>query len=325
MLSGSQWDSSGSARRAGLPEVPWALLWALFAVVILNAACSPSVEPVQPATKAAIAALRSQPLELPWAESKATAGCMAGHGFRYPPHEVFQPGGANGVVNTLAGVSGLFTIQEAQQRGYGNRILTAPDPNAPNPVEAEAEYKATLTPDEQQRYDQVLEDADGPQAQVTFADGGIVSASTRGCIAEGRGAVYGSVRSFLKLQYQWQGILGFSEDASRDPVVEEALDTYSSCMKEAGYDVEEPDAALKLAREQFGGTRPVNGPVSDAERAMAVADATCQVRSGIAKAYDNALIRAASAWLNEHEGEIIVLADIQNAALARAARILRSA
>jgi hypothetical protein len=268
-----------------------------------------------------LVSLLNHPPELLWAERKVTAECMAKQGFRYPPYELGRrtdPEDSN-----LAGVA-LLTVPEAQQRGYGLHISSSPDPQALDPDAATAQYLATLTPAEQQRYHTVL-DPGRAQAEVELSGGVRASASIEGCVAEGRAHVYGSVENFLKLFYLPQGIRQFSEQALRAPAVTEARRAYARCMRSAGYRVESPADALDLARTNFGTTRTAEGTVSDAERGMAVADATCQAEADLHRVIDDALVQAGSAWLNEHEGEILGLADLQREALDRARLVLESA
>jgi hypothetical protein len=136
--------------------------------------------------------------------------------------------------------------------------------------------------------------------------------------------VYGSVRNYLRLFYYPQQLAGFGDEAQRSPAVRDALSRYAACMREAGYEIASPSQAADLAELRFGGTRPAGSEPSEEERAMAVADARCQEASRLYPALDAALVRAASAWLNDHEGEILALADVQRAALARAREILGS-
>lgn len=55
---------------------------------------------------------------------------------------------------------------------------------------------------------------------------------------------------------------------------------------------------------------------------MAIADATCQERSGVFDAWDNAGFAAAAHWINEHEDQILQLRRLQQNSLVRATQIL---
>jgi len=284
-------------------------------------ACGAAAEPVRPAVKAAIVSLAEGSADLEWAEAKATAECMAGAGFRYPPYEVFQP--SPGATGRFGGFQSQLTVEEAQAHGYEGRITMKGEARL-DPSAALNAYVSTLTEADRARYWQLLNGQDSPTVSLRLPDGAEVAASSRGCVAQARKEVYGSVLNYLRLFYFPQQVNQFGEQAESDPAVRRALERYASCMRGAGYDVGSPADATRLAQERFGSTRAPGSPPTDAERAMGVADARCQAASSVHRALDAALISAASAWLNQHEGEILALADIRRRAMVRAKRILES-
>lgn len=295
------------------------------AVLLALAGCaSDPVEPVQPATRAALSSLVDLPAELSWAELKATSDCMAEHGFRFPPYEVGLSSSTTQGPGDLGVFTGFLTIPEAQQYGYGRLVASMADPDAPDPDQAQQQYLATLTQEDEQRYLKALEPATGSSARVTLPDGSIVGAANEGCFAEARRRVYGSVDQFLELVYLPQGISQFADEVHDDDAVEEAGTAYLSCLAESGYSLGHVGEAEEIAAERFATNRTPTGSPSEEERAMAVADATCQERSRLHQAYDNALIRAGSSWVNDNEGQLLALADLERTALVRAKRILQS-
>lgn len=291
----------------------------LMGVCLVMGSCQPSSEGVRPAVRAAIVAVAETPVALVWAEAKATADCMKRAGFEYPPYAVFQP--VSETTGSFGGFAPKLTVTWAELHGYEGRISMREDPRL-DPGAATDAYLATLTEGERDRYRATLNDEGSPLVTLKLPDGTEVGAYSAGCVAEGRKAVYGSVRAYLRLFYYPQQVARFGEEALADGSVRDALSRYAACMRDAGYEVESPSEAADLAEQRFGGTRSVGSEPSDEERAMAVADARCQEASRFHEALDAALVRAASGWLKDHEGEILALADLQRDALARAEEIL---
>ncbi len=295
------------------------------AVVALLSACSGSSNPsVQPAVKAATVNLFEQPVQLPWAAAKATAACMAEHGFEYPPYTVFDSTEEPGTQSISAFAARPLTLQEAQRDGCGDRITRGGDGDVVFATEAVHDYLQTLPPAERKRYWQAQEPNDNEYVQYELNGGTVASVATEGCIAEGRKAVYGSVENALRLQEFGNEILPFTSEAVESDEVQDAADEYAGCMEAEGYQVATPGQALQQATERFAGGLDGVAPAkaSPAERSMAVADAICQQRSSINAVMEDQLFVAASDWLNENEGQILGYAELQRDALKRAQRIL---
>jgi len=148
-----------------------------------------------------------------------------------------------------------------------------------------------------------------------------VSASTRGCFAQGRSRVYGSVENALHLEYAWQGILLFQTRAWSDRSVQQAAAAYSACMAGHGFRVNFPQDAVRLAQERFG-SRPVMSAASRAEITQALADARCQRDTQLVDIYETTLVQRAAGWINARRAELVRLAALQQESLLRAYRIV---
>lgn len=269
-------------------------------------------------TRAAIVALLKVPVELAWAEARATDLCMRRTGFRYPVYEAFRPA----VVSPprLGGLGRPIDVVEAERVGYGSLIRPLP---GTDPLErAEADFLASLTPAERRAYHKSLVPSSSSSVQVQLSNGVTVGASDRGCLAKAREAVYGSVETFLRLTSVVNEVPAVGDAVMRDHRVRTALKVYADGMAAQSIPVKTPLLAVRLAEQRFGGTRPATGPVSDDERAMAVADATCQGNSHINRAIDDAVLDALAGWIDEHEPRILALAGLQRAALDNAKSIL---
>lgn len=295
----------------------------LLVAVLLGSACEPRAEPVRPATRAAIVAVAQTPTALELAAEKVTARCMAEAGFEYPPYRVLVSQPMAETSSTLGGFQPRLTLRWAEAHGYEGYISMRGEASRDLDAAEEA-YLATLSSGDRERYARTLNDPGAGLITLRLPDGAEVGAAAEGCVAEGLRAVYGSVRNYLRLFYFPQQIGAFGQAALDAPEVGDALSQYGACMREAGFDVASPSDAVDLAEQLFGGSRPPASAPGDEERAMAVTDARCRLTSGFHDALEAALVREASAWLSEHEGEVLALADLQRAALSRARRILES-
>lgn len=311
----------GGGTRLG--SAVWRASGTLLVAVLLGSACEPRAEPVRPATRAAIVAVAQTPTALELATEKATERCMARAGFEYPPYRVLASQPMGETSSTLGGFQPRLTLGWAETHGYEGYISMRGGASR-DPEAAEEAYLARLSEGDRERYARTLNDPGAGLITLRLPDGAEVGAAAEGCVAEGRRAVYGSVRNYLQLFYFPQQIAAFGQAAVDAPEVEDARSQYRACMRQAGFQVAGPSDAVDRAEQLFGGSRPPGSAPGDEERAMAVADARCRLMSRIHDALEAALVREASAWLNEHEGEILALADLQRAALSRARRILES-
>ncbi len=178
---------------------------------------------------------------------------------------------------------------------------------------------------------------------VTGLDGSVREVPTRGCAAAARSAIYGSVRRFISVAEFPAYLFRFGNQIYADPAVKAALSAYSDCMKRSGYAATGPAQAFAAAQVRFGTPSASVGPptpaangrgtssspvaalsrtVSQAERAMAVTDATCQTTSRLASAWDEAGFSAASTWIRGHRAALLALAKIQRRSVLRARMLL---
>jgi hypothetical protein len=223
-------------------------------------------------------------------------------------------------VGALAGTRPL-RLEEAQAHGYRYRINPLPPPGE----DAQAlvgEYLATLSEDEQRAYSEALRPSRAPTEEVELFDGTRVGIPTAGCAALARTSLFGSPRDFLRWFYVPQGIrrCGLA-DPQDEPAVREAADQYAAGMRSAGYAVDGPGQAVRVAKERFG---PGWHEPTEPERAMAVADAEWQARSRLHELLDELRLRDAADWVTTHLDELEQLRDIQRIALNRALKIIES-
>jgi hypothetical protein len=241
---------------------------------------------------------------------------MASRGFAYPTQASLL---SNKSTERLGGLGNELDVVDAQTSGYGTHIGTASDDAAA--VSPLAQYESTLSPSRRVEFENQLRPDGGPEVSVRTRTA-IVTSPATGCFAEAERAVYGSVKNYLLVTNFINDTYGFRDRIEHRAVLDAATKTYSSCMSDAGYTVSDPLAAEELAQQRFGPSRTPDDPPSQSERSMAIADATCQAKSGINRDYSQAFTEALSSWMNDHEGEILGLRDLEAEAKQRAERIV---
>lgn len=254
-------------------------------------------------------ALLYEPWVLVRAERLVTSRCMREAGFPYPDPPSFGGAGRAGFV-----VGGALIVRRAQRSGYALGSLEGLDgsgvgvPNALDPAARRA-----------------LSPRHGERAHVVI-DGIRFSAPRRGCVASGRAAVYGSVRSYLRAWYWPQvlraGLLEYLPLAVASAEVRAAQARYSRCMTSAGYAVRDPRHAHEIARSRFSDEER---KPSAAEVRMAVADARCQRRSEIYETVQSALLAEGDGFLLQHDADLRAMLQTRRRVTVRAVLILASA
>lgn len=274
-------------------------------------------DPGRTAAEDAIVALTHPPSILERAELTTTAECMAGSGFDYPPLEVFER--TTPLAGSLGGFLPPLPLSSARVAGYGGRIGV--DSRATNGDLATEAYLSELPSGQHRRYATVKDAPASRQVSVRLPTGTEVAASSRGCVAQGRRSVYGSVRGFLRHFYFPQQIRRAASSALRDPRVREALAGYARCMTAAGHEAATPNDAEATAQRRFAGTRVHGRPAPD-EIALAVADATCQEDSRFFEILDEQILTEAAEWLIAEDRSLVALEELQEDSVDRAEEIV---
>jgi hypothetical protein len=135
--------------------------------------------------------------------------------------------------------------------------------------------------------------------------------------------LFGSVRNWLLVDhFVPSGLRSFGGRATRSPEVVAAAADYADRMVRRGYDAATPAHAARRARLSWVEGEPTSLPTSD-ELAMAEADALSQEESGVHAVLDEAVLRLARPWLEEHAVTIVETASTLRTAIARATDVLR--
>lgn len=215
------------------------------------------------------------------AHEEAIAACMAAQGFEYTP-PVIVPGTFETSDEPPRGSRGF-----AERYGYG--IWQGPEVEPGQYTyqlddSANAEYRASLTPEAQQAYDRAL-----LGTPTDLPDGG-TSFDGLGC----REAA--AVRQSPQAEY----LRGVQEEVSdlleslwlgEDPRLAEVDADWAACMRDAGYDDRSPREAEQRIIDEVtaaygSGTGPAASVVAEraaAEHRLAIADQDCRDATGWAR------------------------------------------
>lgn len=231
------------------------------------------------------------------AEQTLVHRCMAGRGLRYVVAPAPRPSPPSGPYSS-------DDVAERRRHGYRR---PAPPPE-PNDV-----YARTLPPPQRARYvDTLLGSTDAPTGRVRIVDGSVMHFPLTGCIAVARAELYGDNAAYRQAAVFVENLRGEIERrVLTDPRYGTVLRSWRECMRGAGHPAQDPGAAVELARR-----RPA------AERAIAVADATCSRRTGLTAAgrrLDSEHEREVRA---EHPDEVRACARFQSDGLVTARRVV---
>ena len=261
--------------------------------------------------------------------------CMEDRGFRYETMSMADPGGK--------GIAQL--AMEARQQdpdevvGYGFSEWNAAQPALPA-VEDTAEtvdgadnsdippapddpnaWVYELPEDEQAAWHDALQDLDIPPEKlesVTTPDG-TTKWPPNACITKGREAIYGPLPDWLPPFYMLtEDIPAEGEkEVLATPGVQEAINAWATCMKTAGFDVDDLEDPLRQLSFRFPpGSDPAASTAAEAE--MAPVDARCFQDADLPTILGNAQRQVEAELLEEHEGVITAYVELYDAALARA-------
>jgi hypothetical protein len=235
------------------------------------------------------------------------ARCMAAHGFTYV---VTSPASAGQVPAFAYGVD---NVAWARAHGYGladQARLVAQQRDNPN-----ARYAGSLPTGQQAAYNLALDGSSDHTLSVTVPDGLVVTQSSDGCLADAEAALYGSFAAWFRAETISDNLLPVIQPkVFADPRYRRALAAWSACVRAAGYPAATPDDLRSQAA--------AGGPVL--ERELAVADATCNLKTGLA-ATGRVLDRALGAPVRARYGpEIQAYQRLRRAALGRATAVIHS-
>ncbi|MEX0630043.1 MAG: hypothetical protein WEE67_09850 [Chloroflexota bacterium] len=213
-------------------------------------------------------------------------------------------------------------VASAESVGYGLRShlaevaafidrleLGSRDAHIPDP--------AAMSPDDAARFELDYFGPEDERIEITERDGSHSGQSAGGCLGEAERALFGDIEQAMWLRDArgtaesdiWTATLA-------DEAVIHALDSWKACVRERGFEFEDPHAAFD------SGARAAQAQDFDQERLIATTHAECVAESNLDLAVAAAFLAATNASLPEFEDDLLALQRLEEEALARAKDIL---
>jgi hypothetical protein len=184
--------------------------------------------------------------------------------------------------------------------------------------EAHVPDPLTMSPEDAARFELDSFGTEEERIEITERDGSHSGAAGGGCIGEAGRAVWGDIEQEMRLR----DARGTAESdiwvtTFEDQAVVDALDRWKDCVREQGFEFEDPNHGFEsaLSAAQSGDY--------DQERLIATTDAECKAESGLDRAVQAAFLSATKAVLPDLEADLVALQQFEAEALARAKNILR--
>jgi hypothetical protein len=152
------------------------------------------------------------------AEEKLVARCMRAKGLTYHavgPSSAELEAEVEAAALDLERAYGSDDVERARQEGYGP--VRRPSPPAAEAVTQDpvrdhpnTRLVQSMSPARQRAYTVALFGEPNDMVAVDLPDGGRLSVSVAGCVAEARRSLYGDVRRYLRLQFLVENVAGGS-------------------------------------------------------------------------------------------------------------------
>ncbi|MEU9448846.1 hypothetical protein [Streptomyces sp. NPDC048277] len=255
------------------------------------------------------------------AESRLIASCMTAQGLRYV---VADPTSASATTP-----SAQVNLQRRRSQGYGLYEQYAPATGEPTPTPAanasssNDAYVRRLPAAQAAAYMTALRGGTSDLRTFRMSEG-TLEFSVKGCEADSRRRLYGSLTTYAELAAIPQNLNAtLTGPVQRDAAYKALMRKWSTCMAAQGYHYALPSdaqARLKASYTRSGATRALRGR----EIATAVADGTCALRLRIPS--EVVAIRkrlAASVLTTQQKSAMVELAKSWQKATATAKEVVR--
>ncbi|MCX5035844.1 hypothetical protein ACFWFH_27300 [Streptomyces coelicoflavus] len=250
------------------------------------------------------------------AEQELVKECMEEAGFEYwvgPLPTVDELGGGGYVLTDPAW---------AKRHGYGSRLQEKlQDVQRDDPNHA---YANALPQKERVRYDKTLEG--GPSSGMLTAElpgGGTVRTPAESCQADAKDRLYGDFATWFRAEKTATNLSSLYVPALLgDQRFTSALGRWAACMREAGHAYADPEEIRAKLPDLTAGMSPDEAYAT--EVALAVAEATCAVETGLAGTARELEDEYREKELDRYGEDVAAYARMSVAALARAEEITGS-
>jgi len=175
----------------------------------------------------------------------------------------------------------------------------------------------TMSPEDAARYELDYFGREDERIEITERDGSHSGQSGGGCIAEAERALFGDIEQAMWLRDArgtaqsdiWMATVS-------DEAVNDALESWKGCVRERGYEFDDPHHAFDTA------VSAAQAGDFDQERLIATTHAVCTAESNLDLAVAAAFLSATNAVLPELEDDLLALQQLEEDALSRAKDIL---
>jgi hypothetical protein len=212
-------------------------------------------------------------------------------------------------------------VDWARRHGYGSRIEAKME--QARKTNSNVAYRKSLSTERRAAYDIALDGGpDAPVISAKIPGGGTIQKRVGGCVLRAETQLYGDVATRFRADKISMNLRPlYVPQVMRDKTFTAALKAWSRCMKQAGHPYPSPEAARQAARRQAAQGVPPD-KAFEAERKLAVADATC-TRNTSLRAIGNAREAFYVNKLRDRYGEALDTSwRIRREALSRAMTIV---
>ncbi len=217
------------------------------------------------------------------------ADCMKAQGFDYTPQRQ-----DTAALEASLDLPDMNTVEFAEQYGYGLTTLDDASATGDQATEPPTAQASTL------EYQEALLGSDYPAGKAQMPGG---------CFGEAMATVFGDDVASMDTTVA-ADIAGLTSSAEQDDRVVAALDEWSTCMDDRGYDYATPDAAMRsIASRAYDSTGTLVqddalSTLRTEEIDTAVADLGCRDSSGLTQAKAEVLARLETDYYAAHRDEV---------------------
>ncbi|MEU5893963.1 hypothetical protein ABZ835_45340 [Streptomyces sp. NPDC047461] len=293
------------------------------ALGVVTAGCGPQKQDAKPSgtdrgTSAASTHLReltdAEQLRIADAQQQLIKRCMTRKGFDFWEAERLSLEESR----TLGWVTD--DVAWADKHGYGSRIDAKQE--RARLTNRNVAYRAGLSDERRAAYDKALDEGtDAPVITAEVPTGGTVRKRVGGCVAEAEKHLYGDRVSWFRAEKTVMGLQPlYVPQVMADKRFASALAAWSRCMARSGHTYRTPQEARQAAVER--GLKAGPGEAFEAERKLAVADATCAKNTSLRSIGNERESHYVNKLRDRYGSDLDTYARLQLQALARATKVV---
>lgn len=248
------------------------------------------------------------------AEQEYASSCMKKKGFKfipyYPPKKVAKDDSIRG-----------DNIEFRHRKGYqiseksGESVGGATKPNA--------DYINSLSPQQKRAYTVALSGHPKSEVTVKLPTGDKIGTNTTGCFAQAEKYLYGDLKKWMRVEMIEANVKAFAlRRVRKDPEFVQARKDWSRCMRRKGYHYDTPSDAVKAVSKMYEKGSADSATLRKREKVIAVADARCNRKVGLADTKRKLLKKYEKKVSEEQQGALLTYREMREQALDRAEKII---